>query len=74
MMQIDSKNVVVVTCQPEFKINEKSGYEKVTIEAGKNLQSEAMKYVRSGKNYFVLVDTSYCKNFQSSYRFEKRNV
>src|SRR5436189_6152416 len=61
--QIDFKNVVVITCQPVFNINEKSGYEKVKIEAGKNFQSEVMKYVRSGKNYFVLVDTSYSKNF-----------
>src|SRR6188474_2700570 len=61
--QVDFKNVVVITCQPVFNVNEKSGYEKVKIEAGKNFQSEVMKYVRSGKNYFVLVDTSYSKNF-----------
>jgi Zn-dependent M28 family amino/carboxypeptidase len=61
--QVDFKNVVVITCQPVFSINEKSGYEKVKIEAGKNFQSEVMKHVRSGKNYFVLVDTSYSKNF-----------
>src|SRR6187200_1295011 len=61
--QVDFKNVIVITCQPVFSINEKSGYEKVKIEAGKNFQSEVMKYVRSGKNYFVLVDTSYSKNF-----------
>jgi len=61
--QVDFKNVVVITCQPALNINETSGYEKVKIEAGKNFQSEVMKYVRSGKNYLVLVDTSYSKNF-----------
>ena len=61
--QVDFKNVIVITCQPGFNINEKSGYEKVKLEAGKNFQSEAIKYVRSGKNYIVLVDTSYSKNF-----------
>jgi hypothetical protein len=61
--QVDFKNVVVITCQPVLGINEKSGYEKVKIEAGKNFQTEVMKYVRSGKNYLVLVDTSYSKNF-----------
>src|SRR6187397_2400964 len=61
--QVDFKNVIVVTSQPELNINEKSGYEKIKLEAGKNFQSEVMKYVRSGKNYFVLVDTSYSKNF-----------
>lgn len=61
--QVDFKNVVVITTQSGFNINEKSGYEKVKIEAGKNFQTEAIKYVRSGKNYIVLVDTSYSKNF-----------
>ena len=61
--QVDFKNVVVITCQPGFNINEKSAYEKVKLEAGKNFASEAVKYVRSGKNYLVLVDTSYSKNF-----------
>ena len=61
--QVDPKNVIVITCQPGFNINEKSGYEKVKLEAGKSFQSEAIKYVRSGKNYMVLVDTSYSKNF-----------
>ncbi len=61
--QVDFKDVIVITSQPGFNINEKSGYEKVKIEAGKNFQSEAIKYVRSGKNYIVLVDTSYSKNF-----------
>ena len=61
--QVDFKNVVVVTCQSGFNINERSGYEKVKLEAGKNFQSEVVKYVRSGKNYIVLVDTSFSKNF-----------
>jgi hypothetical protein len=61
--QVDFKNVVVITSQQGLNINEKSGYEKVKLEAGKNFQSEVMKYVRSGKNYVVLVDTSFSKNF-----------
>ena len=61
--QVDFKNVMVITSQPGLNINEKSGYEKVKLEAGKNFQSEVIKYVRSGKNYIVLVDTSFSKNF-----------
>ena len=60
---VDMKNVIVVTCKPGFTISEKSEYEKVKLEAGKNLFVEAQKFVRSGKNYLVLVDTSYTKNF-----------
>ena len=61
--EVDVKNVIVVTCQSEIFINEKSGYEKIKLDAGKNLTSEAQKFIRSGKNYLVLVDTSHTKNF-----------
>ena len=60
---VDPKNVVVITTAASVTINEQSGYEKVKLAAGVNLFSEAQKYIRSGKNYIVLVDTSYSKNF-----------
>jgi hypothetical protein len=60
---VDAKNVVVITTSASLTINEQSGYEKVKLTAGVNLFTEAQKYIRSGKNYIVLVDTSYSKNF-----------
>lgn len=60
---VDSRDVIVVTCQADLNINETSGYEKVMIAKGANLFTEASKYVQSGKNYFVTVDTSFAKNF-----------
>jgi hypothetical protein len=60
---VDAKNVIVITTSANVSINEKSGYEKVKLAAGANLFTEAQKYIRSGKNYVVLVDTSYSKNF-----------
>jgi Zn-dependent M28 family amino/carboxypeptidase len=71
--EVDFKNVMVITCQPGLFINEKSGYEKIKLEAGKNLNSEAQKLIRTGKNYLVLVDTSYSKNF-SRLSFLKRSM
>ncbi|MFT3936880.1 MAG: M20/M25/M40 family metallo-hydrolase [Chitinophagaceae bacterium] len=70
---LDNKNVVVVTSQPSFKINEQAGFEKVTIKAGDNLFQQAYKYVGTGKNYLVLVDTSFSKNFLRLSGF-KRNM
>jgi Zn-dependent M28 family amino/carboxypeptidase len=70
---VDIKNVAVITCQPGLFINEKSGYEKVKMDIGKNLTTEAQKYIRSGKNYLVLVDTSYSRNF-SRLSFLKRQL
>jgi hypothetical protein len=60
---VDTKNVIVITTSANVSINEKSGYEKVKLAAGANLFTEAQKYIRSGRNYVVLVDTSYSKNF-----------
>lgn len=60
---VDGKSVVVITTSPSLSINEQSGYEKVKLAAGLNLFTEVQKYIRSGKNQVVLVDTSYSKNF-----------
>ena len=61
--EVDPKNVVVITSSTGFFINEKSGYGKTAIAAGKNLMTEARKLVQSKKNLLVLVDTSYSKSF-----------
>ena len=71
--EVDIKNVMIVTCQPDLLINEKSGYETIKLDAGKNLTTEAQKYIRSGKNFLVLVDTSYSKSF-SRLAFLKRQM
>jgi Zn-dependent M28 family amino/carboxypeptidase len=60
---IEQKNVMVITCQPQLKIDENSGYQKVLIKAGANLQTEARKFVRSNKNTLVLVDKSFANSF-----------
>ena len=60
---VDTRDVVVVTSKENLKINEQSGYEKVTIAAGANLNTEARKYINGNKNYLVLVDTSFAKTF-----------
>jgi hypothetical protein len=70
---IGSKNVIVITSQPILKINQQSGFETVKIKAGSNFFSEAIKYARAEKNYFVLVDTSFSKNFLRLTGF-KRNI
>ncbi len=69
--EIDAKNIIVITTQPKISVTEKSGFEKVTISAEKNIFSEAQKLVRSGKNYFVLVDTSFSKNFSRLSSFKR---
>jgi hypothetical protein len=70
---LDQKKIIIVTSQPNLNINQQSGFEKVKIPAGANLFSEASKYVHADKNYVVLVDTSFSKNFSRLVGF-KRNV
>ena len=60
---IDQKSIMVVTCQPQLKIDQGSGYEKAFVKAGANLQTEARKFTRSNKNMLVLVDKSFTNSF-----------
>ena len=60
---LDAKDIIVVTCFPQLKINNASGYEKVYIRAGDTLQNVARRLVRSNKNLFILVDKSLANNF-----------
>lgn len=60
---VETKNVIAVTSKPELSITETSGFQKVQIAAGANFFGEARKYAQSGKNYVVIVDTSFGKNF-----------
>ncbi len=69
----DQPNFIVVTSQATLKIDQQSGYEKTSIAAGANLFSEASKLVHAGKNYIVLVDTSFSKNFPRLSGF-RRNI
>lgn len=61
-VNVDASKVIVVTCQPELKVTDASGYETAVIKAGSNFR-DAAKFVQSGKNMVVLVDTSFSKNF-----------
>lgn len=69
-VSVDSKDVIVFTCQPEIKVTEKSGYEKVTIGKGANLGTEIRKLMSANKNYFVLLDTSYKGSIQGLTRMK----
>jgi hypothetical protein len=69
-VDVDTRDVIVFTSQPEFSITEQSGYEKVKLAAGLNPITEARKYMASGKNLLVLVDTSYSRGFSTLTRLK----
>jgi len=62
-INLEQKNIIAVTSQLKLVINQGSGYEKIFIKAGANLQQEARKLVRSNKNLLVLVENSFANSF-----------
>jgi Zn-dependent M28 family amino/carboxypeptidase len=71
--EADTKNVVVITTEKDFKVNEKSGYQVVRIKQGDNLFEKANEYAHAAQNTLVYVDTSFAKNF-SRLTFFKRQI
>jgi Zn-dependent M28 family amino/carboxypeptidase len=68
----DAKNVIVITSQPEVKVDEKSGYIVSNIVAGDNLMQKAQGIIRSNKNTVVFVDTSFSKTFSRLTNFKRQ--
>ncbi len=60
---LDSKNIIVVTTQPQLTVNEKDGYALEYIKGGENLGSRVQAIMAAKKNTVVLVDTAFAKNF-----------
>ena len=60
---VDEKNIIVITCQPQFTINQTTRYQKVFIKKGENLFSAARKYLQTNNNLLVLVDKSFANSF-----------
>ena len=61
--ELDPKNIIVLTSEPDLKINEKGGYSFEYIRAGENFGQKVQSILRSNGNYVVFVDTSFSKNF-----------
>lgn len=68
---IDPKNVITITTQPLLDISNNSGFEKVNIPAGADLNVEATRLISSGKNYLAIADTSLAKNFSRLVRLKR---
>ena len=60
---LKENDIVVITSLPELLVMQQSDFQKIQIKAGADLFNEATGYVRAGRNYLVLVDTSFSKNF-----------
>jgi len=68
---LDPKNVVLITTQPDVKINAASGYEVSSIKAGAAFFQQAIAIAQSSKNAVVFVDTSFSKDFPRLSRLKR---
>lgn len=71
--EIDPKNIIVITCRQDLRVDESSGYTFANIKEGENLFSSASSFIRANKNVIVLVDNSFASNF-SRLTFLKRSI
>lgn len=62
-VDIEQKNIIVITCSPQLKADQDAGFHKVMIQAGASLQAEARKYARADQNTLVVVDRSFASSF-----------
>jgi Zn-dependent M28 family amino/carboxypeptidase len=69
---LDAKNILIVSPLPVLQVTEKSGYEIAAIKSGVSLLRAASKFVKSGKNYLVLVDSGFASKFSGLSVFRQR--
>ena len=62
-IDVDAKNIVVITSQPQLKVDEKSGYEIQTILPTDHLFQKAQGIVHTNHNVIVYVDSSFANIF-----------
>jgi hypothetical protein len=62
-LKLVQKDIVPLSASEELTIDNHSGFEKRIIHAGENFRSAVLKYINPDKNYLVLVDTSFGRNF-----------
>ena len=67
---IDDKQVVVVTIQPEINISALSGYSITKIASSENLSQAASKIITANQNTIVLVNEAHAQNFSRLIRFK----
>jgi Zn-dependent M28 family amino/carboxypeptidase len=67
---IDQKSIIVITCQPQLKVDQSSGYDKVIIKGDMNLQQEARKLVRGNRSSIAFVNAGLANGFNGLTRLK----
>jgi len=70
---VDANDIIAITTDTLLRINENSGYTKVTWDTSVKLMAEASKLIRADKNYLVLINKLQAKNFGNIKRFKRES-
>jgi len=60
---LNTDNTVVISSAQQLQADDHSGWQLAYIKPGDNLTSKVQQYAHAKANYFVVVDTSFAKNF-----------
>jgi hypothetical protein len=61
--ELNSKSIIVITMEPELKVDEKSGYDLQYVKQGEEFRSKVQEIMALQKNSVVFVDTSFSQTF-----------
>lgn len=70
---LESDKIIAVTTEASLKIDENSGYTKVTLDSSANLFGEALKIVNSNTKHIVFVNSTHSKNFNRLRRLNRES-
>lgn len=70
---LDSRNIVALSSLTDIGINQNSGYERINIKAGQQMDEIINPLLFTDKKYFVVVDTAHLRKFNSLKRFRQQS-
>jgi len=71
-VELDAKNIMVITTTADLKVNEKDSYQIEYIKAGENIGSKVQGIMQAKKNALVFIDTSFSKIFPRLAGFKRQ--
>jgi hypothetical protein len=66
---LDSTRIIGFTAMRELSVTPDDHYQKVIIRKGDNFREIVFKYLDADKNFLILIDTSFSKNFERLAKF-----
>ncbi len=66
---LDSTQIIGFTSAPDLTITQDDHYEKVIVKKDDNFREVIFKYLETDKNFLILIDTSFLKNFARLAKF-----